>query len=177
MCRSENGPRGCRRRELAISPSFCGLFQNPRGSTAASTMTRLSPATSAASATHGQTHSRGIYARAAACYRGTIAPSAAESLSARITCCATRTTYTGWRISSPAKKRLCSREYDLRSRGPPCPKWYISIFAQTIIIRKIDTRYGFIFSVPFSISVFLFNAISHAICQHFFMTVEEITSF
>lgn len=78
---------------------FCGLFQNPRGSTAESTTTRPSRVTSAADVIPGLIPWRGTCAKAAACCRSTIARSAAGSSSARITCCVTRTTFTSWRIS------------------------------------------------------------------------------
>lgn len=91
--------KGCRRNQRSHSRPFCDLFQNPRGSIAASTTIDHLHVTSAANVIHGRIPWRGIYARVVACYRNTIVHFAAGNSGARIISYATRTMFINKRIS------------------------------------------------------------------------------
>lgn len=178
--------RGRRRNQRSHGRPFCGLFQNPRGSIAASTTIDHSRVTSAANVIRGRTPWQGIYARVAACCRNTIVHFAAGNSGARIISYATRTMFINRKLISFFKmESVVEKNTKLLENAIPTPEqyklltmfyyWYYLItWVQVRLFIRIGTRRWLVVFANCYFFISLFFDYLYCVCERFLHHVIRI---
>lgn len=135
--------RGRRWNQRSHGRPFCGLFQNPRGSIAASTTIDHSRVTSAANVIRGRIPWQGICAKVAACCRNTIVHFVAGNFGARIIFYATRTTFINKKLIFLFKmESVVGKNTKLFENAIPTPEQYklLTMFYRYYLITRVQVR-------------------------------------